>query len=113
VAVDWAIHPPDREGDQRNHHVHLMTTREIGPEGFRGEAALELSNADQKARGLPVGDDAIYALREALAERLNAVAERHGLDLHADPRSYAERGIDLTPTKHIGVHAVAMDRLCQ
>jgi Ti-type conjugative transfer relaxase TraA len=111
VAVDWAIHLPDRDGDQRNHHVHLMmTTREIGPEGFRGKAALELSNTDQKARGLPVGDDAIYALREALAERLNAVAERHGLELRADPRSYAERGIDLTPTKHIGVHAVAMDR---
>jgi Ti-type conjugative transfer relaxase TraA len=111
VAVDWAIHLPDKEGDQRNHHVHLMmTTREIGPEGFLGKAALELSNTDQKKRSLAVGDDAIYALREALAERLNQVAERHGLDLHADPRSYAERGIDLTPTKHIGVHAVAMDR---
>jgi Ti-type conjugative transfer relaxase TraA len=111
VAVDWAIHLPDKEGDQRNHHAHLMmTTREIGPHGFGGKAALELSNTDQKKRGLAVGDDAIYALREALAERLNQVAERHGLDLHADPRSYAERGIELTPTKHIGVHAVGMDR---
>jgi Ti-type conjugative transfer relaxase TraA len=111
VAVDWAIHLPGKEGDQRNHHAHLMmTTREIGPDGFGGKAALELSNTDQKKRGLAVGDDAIYALREVLAERLNQVAERHGLDLHADPRSYAERGIDLTPTKHIGVHAVAMDR---
>jgi Ti-type conjugative transfer relaxase TraA len=111
VAVDWAIHLPDKEGDQRNHHVHLMlTTREIGPEGFLGKAALELSNTDQNKRGLAVGDDAMYALREALAERLNQVAERHGLDLHADPRSYAERGIDLTPTKHMGVHAVAMER---
>ena len=111
VAVDWAIHLPDKEGDQRNHHAHLMmTTREIDPAGFGGKAALELSNTDQKKRGLAVGDDAIYALREALAERLNEVAARHGLDLHADPRSYAERGIDLTPTKHVGVHAVAMDR---
>lgn len=111
VAVDWAIHLPDKEGDQRNHHAHLMiTTREIGPEGFLGKAALELSNTDQKKRGLPVGDEAIYALREALAERLNEVAQRHGLDLHADPRSYAEREIDLTPTKHVGVHATAMDR---
>jgi Ti-type conjugative transfer relaxase TraA len=111
VAVDWAIHLPDKEGDQRNHHAHLMmTVREIGPEGFQGKAALELSNTDQKKRGLAVGDDAIYALREALAERLNQVAQRHGLDLYADPRSYAERGIELTPTKHIGVHAVAMDR---
>ena len=111
VAVDWAIHLPDKEGDHRNHHAHLMmTTREIGPEGFWGKAALELSNTDQKKRGLAVGDDAIYALRAALAERLNEVAARHGLELYADPRSYAERGIELTPTKHIGVHAVAMDR---
>lgn len=111
VAVDWAIHLPDREGDQRNHHAHLMlTTREIGSEGFGGKAALELSNTDQKKRGLAVGDDAIYALREALAERLNQVAERHGLDLYADPRSYAEQGIALTPAKHIGVHAVGMHR---
>ncbi len=111
VAVDWAIHLPGQEGDQRNHHAHLMmTTRQIGPDGFGAKAALELSNTDQKKRGLAVGDDAIYALREALAERLNQVAERHGLDLYADPRSYAERGIELTPTKHIGVYAVGMDR---
>ena len=111
VAVDWAIHLPDQEGDRRNHHAHLMvTTREIGPEGFRGKAALELSNTDQKKRGLAVGDDAIYALRALLAERLNEVAERHGLELRADPRSYAAREIALTPTKHVGVHAVGMDR---
>jgi len=111
VAVDWAIHLPDQEGDKRNHHAHLMvTTREIGPEGFRGKAALELSNADQKKRGLAVGDDGIYALRALLAERLNEVAERHGLELTADPRSYAARGIELAPTKHVGVHAVGMNR---
>ncbi|WP_140887404.1 Ti-type conjugative transfer relaxase TraA [Muricoccus nepalensis] len=111
VAVDWAIHLPDKEGDQRNHHAHLMmTTREVGVEGFRGKAALELSNTDQRKRGLLVGDDGIYALREALAERLNELAARHGLDLTADPRSYAARGVELEPTKHVGVHAVGMDR---
>jgi hypothetical protein len=35
VAVDVAIHAPGREGDQRNHHAHLLTTtRRIGPEGW-------------------------------------------------------------------------------
>jgi hypothetical protein len=35
VAVDWAIHLPDKEGDERNHHAHLLVrTREIGPAGF-------------------------------------------------------------------------------
>jgi Ti-type conjugative transfer relaxase TraA len=111
VAVDWAIHLPDKEGDQRNHHAHLLvSTREIGPAGFGEKAALELSNTDQKRRGLLVGDEAIYALRVTLAGRLNEFAARQGLDLQADPRSYADRGIDLEPTKHVGVHAVGMDR---
>lgn len=35
VVVDVAIHAPSREGDQRNHHAHLLcTTREATPEGF-------------------------------------------------------------------------------
>jgi len=111
VAVDWAIHLPDRKGDERNHHAHFMlTTREIGPEGFRGKAALELSNTQQKARGLPVGDQAMQGLRQIMAERFNQVAERQGLELHADPRSYRERGVELTPTRHIGVAGVGMDR---
>src|SRR5260363_221789 len=111
VAVDYAIHLPDQEGDQRNHHVHMMmTTRKISAAGLGKKAALELSNTDQKKWGLPVGNEAIYGLRVALAEVLNREAVRQGLDLHADPRSYAARGIDLTPTKHVGVHAVHMHR---
>lgn len=35
VAVDVAIHAPHREGDQRNHHAHVLTsTRTLGAEGF-------------------------------------------------------------------------------
>src|SRR5260364_249944 len=83
---------------------------EISAAGLGKKAALELSNTDQKKWGLPVGNEAIYGLRVALAEVLNREAVRQGLDLHADPRSYAARGIDLTPTKHVGVHAVHMHR---
>ena len=36
VAVDFAIHAPDRHSDDRNYHAHLlMTTRRIGAAGFR------------------------------------------------------------------------------
>ena len=111
VAVDWAIHLPDRKGDARNHHAHLMlTTREITAEGLGGKAVLELSNTAQKARGLPVGDQAMQELRQVLADRFNQVVERQGLDLQADPRNYQERGIELVPTRHIGVAATGMDR---
>jgi hypothetical protein len=35
VAVDVAIHAPSAEGDQRNHHAHLLTTtRTAGPDGL-------------------------------------------------------------------------------
>jgi hypothetical protein len=35
VAVDFAIHAPDRHGDERNYHAHvLMTTRQIGANGL-------------------------------------------------------------------------------
>jgi hypothetical protein len=48
VAVDVSIHAPGREGDQRNHHAHLLTTtRRLGPEGL-GEKTREL---DQKQSG--------------------------------------------------------------
>ena len=111
VAVDYAIHLPDREGSERNHHVHLMmTTRKVTREGLSEKAELELSNTDQKKRGFAVGDDGIYALRVAMTEVFNVFAERHELDLAADPRSYQDRGIDIEPTVHVGVHATNMDR---
>jgi hypothetical protein len=35
MVADIALHTPGREGDRHNHHAHIMlTTREIGPEGF-------------------------------------------------------------------------------
>ena len=46
VAADVAIHAPGKEGDNRNHHAHiLLTTRRLGPDGF-GEKTRELD--DQK-----------------------------------------------------------------
>lgn len=111
VAVDWAIHLPGGKGDDRNHHAHLMmTTRQIGLDGFGGKAALELSNTAQKARGFAVGDQAMQELRQVLADRFNVFAERQGSELRADARSYRERGVELVPTRHVGVAATGMER---
>ncbi len=44
VAIDFAIHAPDRHGDERNYHAHLlMTTRRLGPDGF-GQKTRELDD---------------------------------------------------------------------
>lgn len=38
MIADVAIHAPGKEGDQRNHHAHIMlTTRSIGADGFEGK----------------------------------------------------------------------------
>ncbi|MBD4044369.1 MobA/MobL family protein, partial [Xanthomonas citri pv. citri] len=49
-------------------------------------------------------------LREEWAELVNAEMERHGFSERIDHRSHEARGIDLEPTKHVGVQAVGMDR---
>lgn len=41
IAVDVAIHAPSGDGDQRNHHAHLLTTtREAGPDGFGAKTRI-------------------------------------------------------------------------
>jgi len=38
MIADVALHAPGKEGDQRNHHAHIMlTTRSIGEDGFEGK----------------------------------------------------------------------------
>src|SRR5258708_6140146 len=42
MVADVNIHASDRQGDERNHHAHiLLTQRSIGPEGF-GEKVRDL-----------------------------------------------------------------------
>src|SRR3546814_787580 len=53
VAVDVSIHAPGREGDQRNHHAHLLTTtRRLGPEGLgKRRASWTRSRAARSSGG--------------------------------------------------------------
>jgi hypothetical protein len=38
MIADVALHAPGKEGDERNHHAHIMlTTRSIGADGFEGK----------------------------------------------------------------------------
>jgi hypothetical protein len=57
VAVDVSIHAPGREGDQRNHHAHLLTTtRRLGPEGLgKRRASWTRSRAARSSAGGSVG----------------------------------------------------------
>ncbi|MBD4909183.1 Ti-type conjugative transfer relaxase TraA [Xanthomonas citri pv. citri] len=117
VGVDYAMHAPDKDGDERNLHGHiLLTTNKIGENGKLGNKARELdgiahsiAHSQDEKRGDHKAN-AIEGLREEWAELVNAEMERHGFSERIDHRSHEARGIDLEPTKHVGVQAVGMDR---
>jgi Ti-type conjugative transfer relaxase TraA len=98
VAVDYAIHPPSKAGDQRNHHAHLlMTTRRISAQGLGERSALEHNEDKRKALGLLRRAAEIRNLREEWAQLANRALERAGQEARLDPRSYRDRGIAIVP----------------
>jgi hypothetical protein len=100
-AVDVAIHEPSREGDERNHHAHiLMSTRRIDHTGFT-EKTREL---DEKKSG------EVVHWREQWANHCNQALELAGRAERVDHRSLEAQGIDREPTIHLGVEATALER---
>lgn len=103
VPVDYSIHEPARNGDDRNHHAHILfATREIGPEGF-----------GKKTRALDAhetGPDEIDRLRSDWAELVNRTLEQAGISERVDPRTLEAQGIDRDPTQHLGPDATALER---
>ncbi len=90
MVADFAIHAPDREGDDRNWHVHILTTmRRIDGDGF---AATKARDWNRK--------ELLQDWREAWEEHCNAALE--DFDVRIDHRSNAARGIDREPTAHLG-----------
>jgi Ti-type conjugative transfer relaxase TraA len=111
VAVDFAIHSPHGHTDIRNHHAHIMlTTRKVGEWGLGEKSELELENKKLAALGLPTTHDQLRDIRIAWEQRSNTHLARAGLDLRIDHRSHQERGLELEPTQHMGVHATQMER---
>lgn len=114
-VADWVYH--DEPG---NPHIHLMSTlRPLSEDGF-GAKKVPVLGED----GQPMRNDAgkiVYRLwsgekaefldqRQSWLDLQNKHLALAGLDIRVDGRSYAERGIDLVPTTHIGVAAKAIDR---
>jgi len=117
VAVDVAIHAPHAWGDQRNHHAHLlMTTRRVeGREeggGVRlGEKSdLELSDTKRKTRGLGRAAEEIESIRGLWAGLQNQALEQAREAARVDHRSFKRRGLEVTPTQHLGPAAAAQER---
>ncbi|WP_209599657.1 MobQ family relaxase [Ruegeria sp. HKCCSA071] len=117
VAVDVAIHAPHREGDQRNHHAHVLTsTRKLEADGFTDKTRV-LDSAK-------TGGVEIEQMRGLWAELQNRALERAGEVERVDHRSLEaqreaalERGDELTaeeldrdPELKLGPAANSMER---
>jgi hypothetical protein len=112
MVADIALHAPGREGDERNHHAHiLLTTREVDADGFTTK------NRDWNAV------EVLEGWREAWARDSNAALERAGIEDRVDHRTLVaqrdealelasaarERG-DEGAELHETVRAMSLDR---
>ena len=115
VAVDIAVHLPDREGDHRNHHAHVLTTtRQVTREGERlvmgDKATIELSDTKRRSLGLDRAADDVTAVRQLWEQLANAALTRAGRTERIDCRRLEAQGIDREATQHLGPVASDMER---
>ena len=97
-AVDFAVHEPRPQADQRHHHAHiLMTSRQVGPGGIGARTTLELSGTERHDRGLGPSKEDLLWLRERWAQISNEALHEAGLSARIDHRSYKDQGINREP----------------
>lgn len=100
MVADVTMHAPDRCGDQRNYHAHiLLTMREIGPDGFEGNKAREWNSKEQ-----------LQTWRENWERTANRYLERHGHEARIDHRTLNAQGIDQEPEEHLGPTASQLEK---
>ena len=81
VVADCALHTPSREGDERNHHLHMLTTtRAVDAQGF-GAKTRELDGG--KGRGA-----AVEEIRALWADLTNRALEAAQASARVDHRSH-------------------------
>ena len=100
MVADVAIHYPDKHGDERNHHAHiLLTMRELDGDNFAARKQRDWNN-----------EQTLQEWRELWAEYQNDALEEAGSEERVDNRSYEDRGIERIPTQHLGYQASSMER---
>ncbi len=103
-VVDVAIHAPNRKGDQRNYHAHLLIPLRLMDEnGFDKHKKQEQWIYKNRTQ---------YTLdfREKWANITNCHLARYGHEARIDHRSLKDQGIDREPTQHLGPYATQLER---
>ena len=115
-AVDIAYHQPNREGDQRNFHAHILfTTRgfdEGSKDGWSKNKFRDLSSDKITVDGEATtrGKEEVKSLRAFTASEMNRISERDKLDVKTEHLSFEARGIDKEPTQKMGYMATQLER---
>jgi hypothetical protein len=89
-AVDVALHAPDREGDQRNWHAHLLaTTRKVTAGALAEKCEIELSDAKRLSLGLAPTRIEVESVRQMWADEVNRQLQSVRRPERVDHRSLA------------------------
>lgn len=109
VAVDLNVHAPGKDGDQRNHHAHiLLSACYASTAGALGKKAVELDPIHCQRHGLA---NVVEVERERWERLANQALEKAGQEARIDHRSLEAQGIyDRAPTVHLGPDATAIKR---
>ncbi|MGQ0384002.1 MAG: MobQ family relaxase [Gammaproteobacteria bacterium] len=110
-AVDFAIHKPHREGDERNFHAHILTTtRRVEATGLGAKTPIEWADTDRAKQGLGPAKEEVTAIRERWAALTNENLQSLGLESRVDHRSLEAQGEERMPGQHMGPSVTAIER---
>lgn len=105
VAVDCALHAPSTDGDDRNHHAHLLFTAcSVDIDGALGKKVERLDPIACRRSGMA---DSVSWLRPRWEHLVNAALAGGGSTERVDHRSHKARGIARHPTVHVGKKSVS------
>ena len=112
MVADIALHAPGREGDERNHHAHiLLTTREIDANGFTAKRRdwNKVEVLEGWRQGWAIDSNAALEwahIDERVDHRTLVVQRDEALDLAESARVYGNEAEEL----HQTVRAMSLDR---
>ena len=96
LICDYAIHKPDKHGDQRNYHVHIMiTTRKMTAEGWGEKHRCGENKMSDRIEWLK-------EVRKSWEKICNKELELRGSNERIDCRTLEAQGIDRVPQRHHG-----------
>lgn len=103
VTADVCIHEPNKKGDQRNIHAHILISTREYQGGSLGKKVRVMDDRKQ-------GPREVEWIREKWADFTNRALEKMNVLERVDHQSHRARGIDQTPTQHLGPHATEIER---